>query len=152
MSNYPSTSPFGPHGPQVGANTVTPNPTPAYQPPVYTPPTPSYHSPQPSRSSYSADTASTGRAPASSGGVAMPARPFRKSMLLGVLLSWLLGPLGLLYAVTGGSRGQLIAALLFSGAYAYGMVTSGSTPVWLVLEVVCVTWTVVAISRRNRNA
>jgi hypothetical protein len=37
MTDYPSTSPFGPHGPQVGANTVTPNPTmsspePAYQP------------------------------------------------------------------------------------------------------------------------
>lgn len=35
MTDYPSTSPFGPHGPQVGAHTVTPNPTVSSPEPAY---------------------------------------------------------------------------------------------------------------------
>ena len=97
MSDYPSTQPFGPHGPQVPANSVMPNPT-----------------AQGSQQMLGggADFSAPRGAYATSGGgyVAGP-----KSMVKAIVLSVLLGPFGVIYS-TFGTRQYRWAVLWLGGS------------------------------------
>jgi hypothetical protein len=85
MSEYPNTSPWGPHGPQLPAHSVTPNPT------ASTPdPASSWSNPSPS---YDPNTMAYGGPVDGCGG------PRNRSIILAVVLPLLFGPLGLLYAI-----------------------------------------------------
>lgn len=86
MSEYPSTSPWGPHGPQVGANDVTPNPTAQGT---------NYDWNASAAPNYSAPNYSPRGGRAVSG---MPAYvPKPKSIILAILFPLIFGPFGMLY-------------------------------------------------------
>lgn len=156
MGSYP----WGPHGPQSGPNQVTPNPTPAYEPP---PAAPTYYPPPQSFGPSQAPSYSGGAAQ-STGYVATG--PRKKSYVLAVILALLFGPLGLLYASKKGALVML--ALLFAvpitlaamGTYRF---VPASEP-WRVIQhdavmngmyssclFFCVIWSVLGVYRRNRS-
>ena len=133
---YPGSSPWGPHGPQVPPNSVTPNPTSASPPPVFTPgPTPAPYS-QP-------------LSPTSQGGTTGSPRPAEpKKLLLAVLLAICFGPFGLWYA-TWGTR-QALLSFLFAGAAVLDLLWSRQAT-WTPFVVISVIWAVFAVRAHNRQ-
>jgi hypothetical protein len=127
MSDYPSTSPFGPHGPQVPAHSVTPNPT-AQTPQSVPGAAPDYSMP---RSGYAA-----------AGGSYVPGR---KSMAKAVLLSVFLGPFGVLYA-TFGTRQFRWAVVWLIGSVM--LMFAAGLPLAPIL-VVSVIWSVLGVRSHN---
>lgn len=127
MSEYPSTQPFGPHGPQVPAHTVTPNPTAQTQQSV--PGSAPDYSPQ--RGEY---------AP---GGGEYVARP--KSMAKAVVLSILLGPFGVIYATFGTRQYRWAVAWLIGSVVLMFAVGLPLAPILAV----SVIWSVVAVRSHN---
>jgi hypothetical protein len=135
MSDYPSTSPFGPHGPQVPANSVTPNPT------AYTPPT------IPSPISFGQPAAPTGYpGPYAGTGGTVAAGPRRKSMVLAIILSVCLGPFGLIYSAM--SR-QYMSTLFFMGGSVLAMLWL-KIP-WSPFVIISVIWSVIAVNSYNNS-
>ena len=157
MGNYP----WGPHGPQSGPNEVTPNPTPAYVPPPPNP-TPAYY--PTSTPAYGAPTAG----PASYGGGSVsysgPILPKRKGYFMALILTFLLGPLGLFYATKKGALAMLLflvgvpVALSAAGLLPFG---SASHPfavldhssvmdgMWRISVAFSMAWSVVAVNSHN---
>jgi hypothetical protein len=129
MSDYPNTQPFGPHGPQVPANSVMPNPT-----------------AQGSQSMIGggSDYAAPRGAYASGGGryVLGP-----KSMVKAIILSILVAPFGVVYA-TFGTR-QFRWAVLWLGGSVLLMFAIG-LPLAPIIGV-SVVWSVLAVRANNRQ-
>ena len=142
MSDYPSTSPFGPHGPQTNGYSVTPNPTAQSSFPNIGGGDSYAGYSQPSGGGY----VGGGYA---GGSVYVPTGPPIKFITLGVILAWLLGPIGMLYAVRGSAL-HWIAFLLYTALYTYAMyITDTAQPVWLTLAMVNAVWAGIAIRRYN---
>ncbi len=154
MGNYP----WGPHGPQSGPNEVTPNPTPAYVPP----PTPSYDPPPtPSYGSPSTGPVSYGGGPVQYAG---PIQPRPKGYFVALILTVLLGPLGLFYATKKGALAMLFflvavpVALSSAGVLPFG---SASHPfaildhssvmdrMWSISVTLSMLWSVLAVNHYN---
>jgi len=156
MGSYP----WGPHGPQSGPNQVTPNPTPAWVPP----PAPSGGSWSPPAPSYGGGGG--GAAPTYSGGSVGTYIRRKKSYVLGVILTALFGPFGLMYVTF---RGMLLMlGLLLGTPYmlartgAYGpafkrmpLEIIGRDAVmnrwWALAAVISVVWSVIGVWRHNRQ-
>jgi len=150
MSDYPSTSPFGPHGPQTNGYSVTPNPTAqssfanigggSYD--GYSQPT-----------SFSGGYAQPTYTGYTGGAVYVPRGPSTRSKVVGFLLAFFLGPIGMLYGVWSKSALHWIAFLAFTAFYTYEMVaTDESQPIVLTFNIVCAAWSTIAIVLRNRIA
>lgn len=131
---YPSSSPWGPHGPQVPAHSVTPNPTPPSSPYV-----PGASAPAPV--DYGA-----GRGGGASVVAAGPAPwPLRKSVVAAVLLSLFMGPASVFYA-TYGAR-QFLSGMIYTGI---AIVLLVMRPVlWIPVVVISLIWSVRAVKTFN---
>jgi len=146
MSDYPSTSPFGPHGPQTNGYSVTPNPT-----------------AQSSFANIGGDSFGGYAQPSGGGGYVggsgyvgggtyVPAGPRTKLTVIGVILAWVLGPIGMIYAVTRTSRVHWIAFLLYTVFYTYVMVaTDEARPIWITFAFINALWAGIAIRRLNKR-
>jgi hypothetical protein len=130
VSDYPNTQPFGPHGPQVPANSVTPNPT-AQTPQSFPSGAPEY--------------SAQGGGYASGGGGYVAAG--RKSMVKAIALSAFLGPFGVIYA-TFGTRQYRWAVVWLIGSvmlmFALGL------PLAPILAV-SVIWSFLAVRTHNKQ-
>lgn len=101
MNDYPSQSPWGPHGPQLSEPSVTPNPTAPDPPPSYQgwDPAPT---PQASYPSYSGATGAAGTGPAASGPSLLAGHAF------GTWIRNLAIAGGVLGCLTGAARGYAL--------------------------------------------
>ena len=146
------TYPWGPHGPQVGPNQVTPNPTPAYVPP------PSYNAP-------SWPTPSYGGGAVGSGAPMVYTGPRRKGYFVALLLTLLFGPLGLFYASKKGALLVLLFLIGFPVTLSFlGAIPGGSpmhpfaildhdsimNPMWSLCVMISMGWAVFAVAKHNR--
>jgi len=143
MADYPSTSPWGPHGPQVPAHSVTPNPTAqstwsqpsfggAAQPNYY--PTGGYG----------------GRAGAPVYG-GPPSPPKLRRYWVGWLLSLLFGPLALfMYMKT---LKQIIGAglLMLAPFAAMAGQSAAAGALWLLTTAAALVWTTLSVRSNNRK-
>jgi len=136
---YPSSSPWGPHGPQVPAHSVTPNPTPASAPYVPTPSAPAPVDYGTGRGDYRGGSSSSASGPAA------PPRP--KSVVVAVILSVLFAPAAIWYA-SFGTR-QFISGMLFTGIAIILMVARPTLGIPLI--VISLIWSVSAVKRFNRE-
>lgn len=157
MGNFP----WGPHGPQTDANTVTPNPTPAYVPPA---PEPDYVPPAPGPS-YAPTT--SGPVSYGGGGAAQytgPVRPRPKRYWLAVILTFVFGPVGLFYATKKGALAMLFLLIAVPvGLGAIGVLPGGSAAhpfaildhssvmdrMWSLSVVLSMLCSVAAVNRHN---
>jgi hypothetical protein len=129
MSDYPSTQPFGPHGPQVPAHSVTPNPT-AQTPQSISGGAPDYGGPR------------GANAPSGGGYVAG-----RKSMAKAIALSVFFGPFGVIYATFGTRQYRWAFAWLVGSVmlmFAIGLRLAA-------IIAVSVIWSVLAVRSHNRQ-
>lgn len=134
MSEYPDTSPWGPHGPQVPAHSVTPNPT---APSPISGPGPTPFGQPDSQPGYPG------------GGTDRLAGPVGlKSMKLAVILSAFFGPLGLIYAMWG--TPSTIPAMLFIGASVLVAVWYPSIP-WVLYPIISVVYSVRIVRSWNKQ-
>jgi hypothetical protein len=133
MSDYPSQSPWGPHGPQTsGPPTTMPNPTAPWSEP------------------------SSSNQPAYGGGgngilVELLFRPPKK-FWLAIPFAWFFGPFGLLYAI-GNSRPQLIALAAFvAGAILLHLSPLPSPPPrFHPILLICAVWSIFAARAWNKR-
>ena len=129
MSEYPSTQPFGPHGPQVSAHSVTPNPT------------------AQTSQSVSGGTPDYGvqRGAYAPGGGQYVAGP--KSIGKAIALSVFFGPFGVIYATFGTRQYRWAFAWLVGSVmlmFAIGLRLA-------VVIAVSVSWSVLAVRSHNRQ-
>ncbi|HTS87300.1 MAG TPA: hypothetical protein VMG41_02315 [Gemmatimonadales bacterium] len=136
---YPNTSPWGPHGPQVPAHSVTPNPTPSTPPYIPSAPSPaptSFHATSPSGQS-------GGPHPTVAGG---PPRP--KSTALAVILTLCFGPFGTWYATLG--TPQSLLSMFWAAAVVLILVWNSHATLFPFM-VISLVWSVLAVRSYNRR-
>lgn len=134
MSEYPSTSPWGPHGPQVGAHTVKPNTT----------------DEEANGWTSSFEHNYNPGAPVTGMPLYVPPKP--KSMILAILLPLIFGPLGLLYTTVSGNF-QKLAFVVLCALYAYvALGMDGPHRLYIgLINLASIVLSVLATVRYNRN-
>ena len=135
---YPSSSPWGPHGPQVPSNSVTPNPTAPSAPYV---PSPSAPAPV----DYGTPRGPGGGSASTYSGPGAPPSP--KSVVVAALLSLFIAPAGVFYA-TYRSR-QFLPGMIYSGIATVLMVTRATLAIPII--VISLIWSVGAVRSYNRE-
>src|SRR5437870_2809147 len=131
------TRPWGPHGPTVPPNSVTPNPTSAWS--------------EPSIGAPESSNQPTGGGGGSSFVIDWLFRPPKKYWLA-VPLAWLFGPVGLLYAI-GDSKPQWIALGIFCVVAVLAHLAPGApiNPRLHPIMMICAIWSIFATRAWNNR-